>query len=201
VLVTTFNDAHVQAHAADGLLDGTQIRRWFAVQCATRHPKLSAMPIGMDRRDVPTLLKTAPAERDITLLVNLQPRTEERRALIAQFAWATVTPWRAVVRPDGIGYGPACSQAAYYGQLARSRFVLSPAGRGWDCYRTYEAIALGAVPIVKRAPPLSDVVAGMPVVLVDDWSEVTPAFLAQQKVTGETTRLRLAYWAAQIQGA
>jgi len=204
VLATTFNDAHVQPHAATELLNGTQIRRWFAVQCETTHPKLSAMPIGIDRRDAAAIARTPAAERDIDLLVNMQPRTEERRRIIAHFdstSWATVVPWRTVVSKAGVGLGPTLSPREYFAQLARTRFVLSPPGRGWDCYRTYEAIVLGAIPIVLRRPPLSDVVEGMPVVLVDDWSEVTPAFLAKQVVTGETTRLRLAYWAAQITGA
>jgi hypothetical protein len=200
VLCTTFNDAHVRPQAAADLLDGTAIRRWFAVQCATTHPKLTAMPIGIDRRDLPALARTPAAERDIDLLVNVQPRNVERRVLLAHFEnkpWATVVPWRST----SDGAAPTLSLRDYFAQLARSRFVLSPPGRGWDCYRTYEAIALGAIPIVRREPPLSDVVSGLPVLMVDDWSDVTPAWLARQVVTGSMERMTLPYWAARIREA
>lgn len=51
-------------------------------------------------------------------------------------------------------------------------FVISPLGRGFDCYRTWEALLMGAIPITKRSPltPLYD---QFPIVTVDDWSEVT----------------------------
>lgn len=203
VLLTTFNDAAVQAHATRGLLEGTSIRRWFAVQCATRHPRLTAMPIGIDGRDVPALAATPAAERDIWLLANFQPRTPERRQLLESFPWATVTRWPTGVGPKGAGYGPPMSIGSYYAQIARSRFVLSPAGRGWDCYRTYEAMALGAIPIVKRCPPQSDVVDGLPALVIDDWRDVTPDRLAaewdRRQTAPDLSRMTLAYWQAQIQ--
>ena len=31
-------------------------------------------------------------------------------------------------------------------------FVLSPRGRGLDCHRTWEALCLGCIPIVKKSP-------------------------------------------------
>ena len=38
----------------------------------------------------------------------------------------------------------------YYAALAHSKFVASPEGHGRDCYRTWEAVALGAIPILRR---------------------------------------------------
>ncbi len=50
--------------------------------------------------------------------------------------------------------------------MAESKFVLSPPGFGEDCYRTWEAVLLGAVPIVRRSP-LQQLYDGAPVVVVD----------------------------------
>ena len=50
-------------------------------------------------------------------------------------------------------------------------FVASPIGRGLDCYRTWEALAMGAIPIVQRVPGFA-VFDGLPIVQVDDWSQV-----------------------------
>ncbi len=51
-------------------------------------------------------------------------------------------------------------------------FVASPFGRGMDCYRTWEALLMGAVPIVRRSP-ITQVFDGFPVAIIDDWREVT----------------------------
>jgi hypothetical protein len=50
-------------------------------------------------------------------------------------------------------------------------FVISPHGNGLDCHRTWEAISLGTIPIVKTSQldPLFD---GLPVWIVKDWNQV-----------------------------
>lgn len=54
-------------------------------------------------------------------------------------------------------------------------FELSPSGNGLDCHRTYEAIILNTIPIV-RSNTLDPIykLHDLPVVIVDEWSEVTP---------------------------
>ena len=52
-------------------------------------------------------------------------------------------------------------------------FEASPRGNGIDCHRTWEALILKTIPIVKtsRFDPAYD---GLPVVIVKDWDEITP---------------------------
>lgn len=198
VLLTVFSDRHVKAHATEGLLEGTAIRHWFAVQCETRHPKLTAMPIGIDGRKLPTLERAVSrpiGDRDVRLYANFQARNAEREALLEHCLtqpWIETQPWNR-------------TNEEYFAWLGRSVFVLSPPGQGWDCYRTYEAIAMGAIPIVRRQVPLSNVVNGLPVVLVDDWREVTPERLAfeYQRLRGtwNLERMTVPYWADRIQAA
>lgn len=55
--------------------------------------------------------------------------------------------------------------------VSQSQFVLSPPGNGADCHRTWEAIYLGATPIVhKDFWPFSHL--ELPVVVVDDWFDI-----------------------------
>ena len=53
-------------------------------------------------------------------------------------------------------------------------FEASPQGNGIDCFRTWEALALGTVPIV-RSGPLDRLYRehGLPVAIVKEWAEVT----------------------------
>jgi hypothetical protein len=55
--------------------------------------------------------------------------------------------------------------------LSNSQFVLSPPGNGADCHRTWEAIYLGAIPIVhKDFWPFNNL--ELPVLVIDDWFSV-----------------------------
>ena len=55
---------------------------------------------------------------------------------------------------------------------ARHAFVISPHGNALDCYRTWEALLMGCIPIVKRSP-IDYLYADLPVAIVDAWSQIT----------------------------
>lgn len=74
----------------------------------------------------------------------------------------------------------APSSWRYYAGLGHAQFVASPEGYGRDCYRTWEALVLGAVPVLlsRNASPLDRLkFEGLPVVWVDSWEQVTRPFL------------------------
>ena len=57
-------------------------------------------------------------------------------------------------------------------------FVVSPRGHGYDCHRTWEALALGCIPIVKHSP-IDHVFDHLPVLIVREWSDVNRELLVQ----------------------
>mmetsp|Transcript_16062 Transcript_16062/g.24090 ORF Transcript_16062/g.24090 Transcript_16062/m.24090 type:complete len:446 (-) Transcript_16062:91-1428(-) len=65
-----------------------------------------------------------------------------------------------------------------YGQIITSKFVLCPQGLGWDSYRIWETLYLGAIPIMERSYGKWDELFNhLPVLFVDHFSQVTPALL------------------------
>ncbi|KAJ3227138.1 hypothetical protein HDU81_006887 [Chytriomyces hyalinus] len=66
----------------------------------------------------------------------------------------------------------------YRDTLSKALFVLSPPGAGPDCYRTYEALFLGAYPIVKTSE-LDVLFKDLPVLIVDEWRDITVELLEQ----------------------
>jgi hypothetical protein len=66
-----------------------------------------------------------------------------------------------------------------YSKQAAFKYVLSPSGLGIDCYRTWEAIILGCVPIVKRTT-LTSQFAHLPVIVVDAWEDLNLDMLDEQ---------------------
>lgn len=80
------------------------------------------------------------------------------------------------------------------------KFIISPHGNGLDCHRTYESIILGSVPIV-RSSTLDGLYEGMPVLIVDDWKDITKEVLENYKCIGNLEKLKLNYWVSLIKNA
>jgi hypothetical protein len=66
--------------------------------------------------------------------------------------------------------------------MSKYTFVLSPFGNGMDCHRTWEALCLGCIPILK-APNFRKMFENLPVLIVDDWSEVNNELLLKTIIT------------------
>lgn len=60
----------------------------------------------------------------------------------------------------------------YYTGIAGHRFVLSPPGHGVDCYRTWEALYLGAIPVVMMSPQVS-AFSELPILFTEDFSDIS----------------------------
>ena len=72
------------------------------------------------------------------------------------------------------------SPKKYRDMVSNSAFVLSPPGNGADCHRTWEAIYLGAIPIVlKKYWPFSHL--NLPVLAVEEWSDVPSMIRAKSE--------------------
>ena len=85
-------------------------------------------------------------------------------------------------------------------------FVVSPFGNGYDCHRTWEALILGCIPIVKKSG-LDSLYEDLPVLIVQDWSDITEKLLnkviADFKIKHEKggfkyNKLTLKYWMDKI---
>lgn len=59
--------------------------------------------------------------------------------------------------------------ADYLANLARFQYAISPPGAGVDCHRTWEALAMGCVPIVRRMP---EVARFSGLAMVDQWDDL-----------------------------
>eukprot|EP00796_Vickermania_ingenoplastis_P005782 gene5782-4133_t len=73
---------------------------------------------------------------------------------IHQWRW----PWFNWINTTDIGVFPGQSQRDFYEQSTKSVFVVSPPGKGFECFRTWEALALGAIPIVQNPARLAKTV-------------------------------------------
>lgn len=88
--------------------------------------------------------------------------------------------------------------------VMESRFVLSPPGNGPDCYRTWETIYLGSVPIVLRASLAESLHSYLPIWAIEDWDEALSASdeYLQEKyeelIHRDRAKAFFPYWLEQI---
>ena len=68
------------------------------------------------------------------------------------------------------------SLKTFYEKIKKSKYVISPVGAGYDCYRVYESLFLDSIPIIKRNP-LSDFYDKIPVFQINSWEDLTEEYL------------------------
>jgi hypothetical protein len=98
-------------------------------------------------------------------------------------------------------------QSEYFEAVARARFVLCPSGLGWDSYRIWETLLLGAVPIVEHSEGWHRVLDDLPALTVARFDDVTPGLLARawpdilSRCDGfDYGKLTTRWWVSRING-
>lgn len=95
-----------------------------------------------------------------------------------------------------------------YNDWIQYKFILSPEGAGLDCHRTWEAIMIGIIPIVKTSM-IDNIFQDLPVIIVKDWNELSIDFLQSkyEEINNNKKnniynydKLYLKYWTSIIQG-
>jgi hypothetical protein len=86
--------------------------------------------------------------------------------------------------------------------MSKYAFVLSPFGIGMDCHRTWEALCLGCIPIVKTSS-IDNLYNDLPVLIVKEWKVITIELLNDTISTFKAKiennefnieKLNLSYW-------
>ncbi len=179
VLITHNSDFHAPSNFKARLED-KKIIAWYASNPDIRqHSKLIPIPIGLANTRWPggNLNKLMYAfrnhrkpwaNRTILLYANFNLNTNpgQRQAALDQVE--KLKNVQIVRQP--------ISFEDYLETVGNSKFVLSPPGNGLDCHRTWEALLLGAAPVVLSSG-LDPLFNEIPAVVIDNWSNITENFL------------------------
>jgi hypothetical protein len=213
---------------SDIILNNPLLTTWFSQNCIGTHPKLVRIPIGLDYHSMRPNpgerkrmawesknnhewgAKKHPTEQELdlaTLKNSSKPYSEREIKAYANFQFTIWTRYGKIDRKDAIEkiskdlvfYQPyKATRDVCWKNMVRCAFVVSPQGNGLDCHRTWEALALGCIPIVKTSglDPLFD---DLPVWIVEDWSEVTKENMHSKLFEFSVRdfnyeKLTLAYW-------
>jgi hypothetical protein len=191
--LTSFLDRHTQfsGRLLDVLIHNGDLRpnddllgdlaqRCRVVWCVNAHdgiPGVSPLPIGLENAHHGTngVLRDFLSYR--TARDTAADANDRRRPLLATFRTSTNPsirgPLEESARRSRHGFiSPDLTPAEHRNELLNSKLVLSPPGNGPDCHRTWEAIYLGAIPVVQRGSIASSLIAKLPVLELDRIEDV-----------------------------
>ena len=185
-------------------LNDENIIAWFCVHpCPQTHPKFHAIPLGIfqrrefyNKRNSLTRLfaqwRHMPREHLLSTNFGLRPKFKPARNDI--FDIFKDKDFCQKLQPQPF--------LEYMKKMAQFKFVLSPQGMAPDTYRTWEALLVGTIPIVE-ASHLDPLYADLPILIIQDLHEVTPAFLEKKYLEFKAQKfnvekLFMKYWWKKI---
>lgn len=184
-------------------LEDDQLFAWFGKNVTIKHPKMYPLPIG--------LANMFWRHGNVDQLRRVMGKKFQKNHLVYLNLWKVTCPgerdliYKKFEKAPETFVGAKKSYGEFLTDLASSSFVFSPRGTSLDCHRTWEAMLLGCVPIVKRSA-IDQVYDDLPVLLIDDWDQVTLEMLKEEagrfvNRRFKTEKLYLPYYIKQIRDA
>lgn len=219
ILVTGDSDLpvnHVVIAKIEELLSNPLLLKWFAQNLEYRHPKAEPMPIGLDFHSAwqdpvhygSQHILPAFQEGELRKICRAAKKNSQRKPLvmcdwIGRSAYGDREEARhGISEAARIVPSRRLPRHQLWQEYVKYAFVASPFGIGLDCHRTWEAIALGCIPIVKKSV-LNPLFEGMPVLVVETWDQITLEYLQQQQEefasqNFDYSKIFLSYWWSRI---
>jgi hypothetical protein len=205
----------------NNLLHSNYLIRWLPQNTQIQNiPKIIQLPIGLDYHTVSNnpacnwQLKGEghlPGQQELTLVrirQNMKPFYERIPKIYVNFTKGNDRFGQRIGSLENIpsdlleineSFTP---RTINWQKISNYSFVLSPFGIGMDCHRTWEALCLGCIPVVK-AVNFSKLFEDLPVLIVNDWNEVNRELLDTtienyKTKTFNYKKLQLKFWVNKI---
>lgn len=196
-----FRDAFLPDYSK--YIHSRKVIAWFGIHPNFKHPKFFSLPLGVyQKAEMYTDQK-----RINNLLTRLRSTVIKDKLLYINFDAKEIKPERVELLKY-FSNKPFCTFstqkpfADYLAEMARYKFVLSPPGLQIDCYRTWEALLVGSIPVVKSSY-LNSLYSQLPVLVVNDLRDITEELLESKykEITSRTytiEQLFIEYWIYKI---
>jgi len=199
ILVSGDSDVYIPVdllnhNEIETFINDDRLIHWFSQNSYNKLEKISQIPIGMDYHTMSICdcwgPKKSPKSQEDELLelvkseLGSKPFYERNGLCYSNFHFCMTTRY-GYDRKDALDSIP--KELVYYEPVKVERyeswkkqieysFVISPHGNGLDCHRTWEALCLGCIPIVKTSV-LDSLFENLPVLIVKDWKDVNKELL------------------------
>ena len=203
ILISHNDDLNIDASYASFIDD--KIVHWFAQNLLFKHSKITPIPIGIGNLRYNSIGK-------LSYFNQKDEPEKQKNGFVINYNFSVASnPERIhteeVLKKNAVARKMELSnQNEYYEKVKKSHFIASPIGRGIDCHRTWEAIYLKSIPIVRR-----DIMTeyfqsiGLPIFLIESWGDIEnisaekleKIYLEVYK-TNSFPQAYMEYWAKEI---
>ena len=179
------------------------VKHLFTVHCMRETARITSMPFALRWADHVKGLSavaaaTARKHDNFVLLAHRLPKhLSDNHERHAAYADLQDRPWVTAIRADG--ERDPLSNTEYLTALrCHDYFVAASNDNGAERHAMWEALALGTIPICTQRQRRW---AEMPIVVVDDWTDVTLSLCEEQIASARSKtmeKLSLAYWIEMV---
>jgi hypothetical protein len=179
---------------------------WFGQNIMCDDPRVIPLPIGLENDYINgqpqrkmILQEKSKSNITPTKLLYLNCSISTCRAdRQPAYDYFSTKNWCTVKIPNHSNYYNFCDDVLDH------QFMLSPRGNGLDCHRSWEILYLNRYPVMKKYYGLQKLFEDLPVIFVDNWTDVTPEFLSNQLETIKNStynmdKLKFSYWKSLIE--
>lgn len=183
-------------------------RHWYAQNALVKHPKITALPIGLERtRWFPHMHK-----RDLLLKNMNQLSIKPDKLCLANFSLSTNLKERKACLEACRTFSTISTSSSVLQDLYRlfleeilnHYFVLCPEGNGIDTHRLWETLYLGRIPVITFNPAMESF-KDLPILIIPSWKCLTQKVLLiylenfqSGKIPFSLEKLKFQYWEEKI---
>ena len=210
------------SHSSDTSVDFNMFRnkpncivKWFALNVNYYHPDLICLPLGFENdegEDKGRFTDFGILSKNIVSFDNINNNLDKRilNRVYCNFTMSGSPKRRAAYRKPAVealnkndigAWFTGLNYERYCYTMKRYKFVASPRGMGIDCYRTWEALSFGCIPIVSKHFMYDSY--NLPIIQVEDWRVIDTKWLKlkyEEYLGGiyDYRMLDMGYWYGRI---
>ena len=214
--VTHNSDYHIDINRFN--LRPRSLKKWYAQNKNFKSSLLRGIPIGLENMALRVnsasqfgrFSSQPPQGLDKAIYINKLAHSKKEAG---KFAYLNVNPntfpseripvLNTFAREGWVTFEAGLNWKDYYKRIASHKFVFSPRGNGTDCHRTWEALYLRTIPIIKKSEPMNEF-KNLPILFVDNWDSVTYNFLCEKyeemsSRSFDLSEMKISFWEKLIE--
>ena len=182
VFLTHNSDYHINESVFE---QGPTTQYWLMQNKDIEQDSLISLPIGLENMRLRTHGKAQnglfssqiPGAMEKALLIDKLATHDIPKTQLVYMNFNTQTHssrpaiWDTLCNKEWVTKTQKIPMQQFYFDIASHKFIISPRGNGVDCHRTWEALYLRTIPIVKRSVHM-DEFSDLPIYFIDKWEDL-----------------------------
>ena len=201
VLMTHYGSMEASFHGYknfnhEKILNHPLLIKWYGINMSIISDKTSPIPLGLEsKRDtnIDVIKRFSNNLKKKLLYLNFSLHTYPDRPKVMD-----------ILLQNGFVKNEKLDWEKYMEDLSTHKFCISPRGSGFDCYRTWECLYLGVIPIIEKSIPMN-YFQDLPILFVDNYDIISVEYLNEkykefQNKSFNMDKLSINYWRKKIRG-